>query len=98
MTTSAAAFVGSGEKLLSHLTEFFELLHRRNFGRHDFDPQTVAKLRQGEPPIFEPGLKNLIREGVNSGKRFELRRTGCRYTTLSAALAKEDAARFEKSD
>jgi UDPglucose 6-dehydrogenase len=34
----------------------------------DFDPQTVAKLRQGEPPIFEPGLKNLIREGVNSGK------------------------------
>src|SRR6516225_9867334 len=34
----------------------------------DFDLQTVAKLQKGEPPIFEPGLKDLIREGVQSGK------------------------------
>jgi UDPglucose 6-dehydrogenase len=32
----------------------------------DFDPQRVADLRQGTPPIFEPGLVELIQEGFAS--------------------------------
>jgi UDPglucose 6-dehydrogenase len=37
----------------------------------DFDRETVARLRQGEPPVFEPGLADLIREGlVSSHLRF----------------------------
>ena len=34
----------------------------------DFDRETVARLRQGEPPIFEPGLADLIRESLVSGR------------------------------
>jgi len=38
----------------------------------DFDQETVARLRQGEPPVFEPGLADLIREGLDSGRlRFD---------------------------
>ena len=32
----------------------------------DFDPQRVEDLRQGTPPIFEPGLVELIQEGFVS--------------------------------
>ena len=32
----------------------------------DFDPQRVADLGQGTPPIFEPGLVELIQEGFVS--------------------------------
>jgi UDPglucose 6-dehydrogenase len=33
----------------------------------DFDPEVVAQLRKGNPPLFEPGLAELINEGVQSG-------------------------------
>jgi UDPglucose 6-dehydrogenase len=32
----------------------------------DFDPQRVEELKQGTPPIFEPGLVELIQEGLAS--------------------------------
>src|SRR5271165_3812188 len=34
----------------------------------DFDPQTIENLRAGRPPIFEPGLNDLIRDGLDSGR------------------------------
>jgi UDPglucose 6-dehydrogenase len=34
----------------------------------DFDPGTIAGLQIGKPPIFEPGLEELIAAGVNSGR------------------------------
>ena len=34
----------------------------------DFDPQTVENLRAGKPPIFEPRLNDLIRDGLVSGR------------------------------
>jgi len=34
----------------------------------DFDFQTVEKLRAGQPPVFEPGLEDLIRSGLASGR------------------------------
>src|SRR5690348_10552676 len=33
----------------------------------DFDPDTVAGLAAGRPPLFEPGLAELIRERTNAG-------------------------------
>ncbi len=33
----------------------------------DFGPGVVAQLRKGKPPLFEPGLAELINEGVQSG-------------------------------
>jgi UDPglucose 6-dehydrogenase len=30
----------------------------------DFDALTIAKLRAGEPPLFEPGLEELVRRGI----------------------------------
>ena len=38
----------------------------------DHDPQVIAGLRCGEPPLFEPGLKELVAAGLSSGRlRFE---------------------------
>jgi UDPglucose 6-dehydrogenase len=34
----------------------------------DFDEGTVGRLRQGVPPIFEPGLKELVRRGLSGGE------------------------------
>lgn len=34
----------------------------------DLDAENIERLRQGEPPLFEPGLKELITEGLASGK------------------------------
>jgi UDPglucose 6-dehydrogenase len=34
----------------------------------DFDLQTVEKLRAGTTPVFEPGLEDLIRAGLTSGR------------------------------
>jgi len=34
----------------------------------DFKEETIAGLRQGHPPIFEPGLEALVREGLSSGR------------------------------
>jgi UDPglucose 6-dehydrogenase len=35
---------------------------------YDPDPQTVAKLEAGQPPIFEPGLAQLVEVGLSSGR------------------------------
>jgi UDPglucose 6-dehydrogenase len=34
----------------------------------DDDPAVIAKLAAGEPPLYEPGLAELVRHGVSSGK------------------------------
>jgi len=34
----------------------------------DFDPQTVRKLQRGAPPVFEPGLAELIAEQIGEGR------------------------------
>lgn len=34
----------------------------------DFDPDNVAHLRKGKAPLFEPGLDDLIQEGIHSGR------------------------------
>jgi UDPglucose 6-dehydrogenase len=34
----------------------------------DFDPATIAGLKKGKPPIFEPGLEQLLEAGVNAGR------------------------------
>ena len=34
----------------------------------DDDPQVVAKLNAGEPPLYEPGLAELVRQGLASGR------------------------------
>jgi UDPglucose 6-dehydrogenase len=34
----------------------------------DFDSQTIENLRVGKPPIFEPGLNDLIHDGLASGR------------------------------
>jgi UDPglucose 6-dehydrogenase len=34
----------------------------------DFDLQTIEKLRAGKAPVFEPGLEDLIRAGLTSGR------------------------------
>jgi UDPglucose 6-dehydrogenase len=34
----------------------------------DLDPSVVVQLRNGKPPLFEPGLKELINEGLQSGR------------------------------
>ncbi|HEX4553024.1 MAG TPA: nucleotide sugar dehydrogenase [Xanthobacteraceae bacterium] len=38
----------------------------------DADPEVIAELRKGVPPLFEPGLEQLIKDGLASGAlRFE---------------------------
>ncbi|RYG75719.1 UDP-glucose/GDP-mannose dehydrogenase family protein [bacterium] len=34
----------------------------------DKDPVKVALLRRGEPPIYEPGIEELLRRGLNEGR------------------------------
>jgi len=34
----------------------------------DFDETVVAGLKLGKPPLFEPGLEDLVRKGLESGK------------------------------
>ena len=34
----------------------------------DFNAETIGRLNQGTPPIFEPGLEALVREGLKGGK------------------------------
>lgn len=34
----------------------------------DFDPETVQKLQAGQPPLFEPGLEALIKQGIAAGR------------------------------
>src|SRR3989304_6693792 len=36
----------------------------------EFDEETVGGLQQGVPPIFEPGLEELIRRGLSGGALF----------------------------
>jgi UDPglucose 6-dehydrogenase len=48
----------------------------------DTDPQVVAGLNQGEPPLFEPQLAELVRAGVDKGTLL--------FTSELAALAAVD--------
>ena len=34
----------------------------------DFDEDTIRELKAGKPPVFEPGLEEMIRVGLNSGR------------------------------
>jgi UDPglucose 6-dehydrogenase len=49
----------------------------------DFDPAVVAGLAAATPPLFEPGLEDLVRAGLSSGR--------LRFTTeVAAAVASAD--------
>ena len=48
----------------------------------DYDSAVVAKLRRGEPPLFEPGLAQLVAAGLASG--------ALHFTADAAALADVD--------
>ena len=49
----------------------------------DFDPAVVAGLAAGRPPLFEPGLEDLVKAGFASGR--------LRFTTdVAAAVASAD--------
>ena len=43
----------------------------------DFDAETVNRLQQGQPPLFEPGLGELVKRGLTEGR--------LRFTTDSAS-------------
>lgn len=34
----------------------------------DFDAQVVRRLQEGQPPLFEPGLAELVRQGLDAGR------------------------------
>ena len=34
----------------------------------DFDSKTVRKLQAGQPPLYEPGLKELVQQGIAQGR------------------------------
>jgi UDPglucose 6-dehydrogenase len=34
----------------------------------DFEPQNIERLREGIPPIFEPGLEDLVQKGIRDGR------------------------------
>ena len=34
----------------------------------DFDPAVVSRLAAGNPPLFEPGLEDLVRSGLATGR------------------------------
>jgi len=34
----------------------------------DFDSETVRKLQAGQPPLYEPGLKELVQQGIAQGR------------------------------
>lgn len=48
----------------------------------DFDAENVASLQRGKAPLFEPGLDDLIQEGIKSG---QLQFTGDLLAACSAA-------------
>ena len=43
------------------------LAERFNTVGYDPDDETVSKLRSGQPPVFEPGLAELVQVGLSSG-------------------------------
>src|SRR5688572_12789142 len=48
----------------------------------DFDTETIDNLRQGQPPIFEPGLEALVRQGLDRGT--------LRFTSDAKSIADAD--------
>ncbi len=48
----------------------------------DFDPDVVARLQAGTPPLFEPGLEDLVKQGLTAG---QLRFTTDEVTALADA-------------
>ena len=54
----------------------------------DLDPERIARLAEGEPPLYEPGLAELIRSGLASGAlAFSVRRCGCLAMRMSSGSA-----------
>jgi UDPglucose 6-dehydrogenase len=49
---------------------------------HDPDPAVIDALQRGKPPLFEPGLAELLERGVRSGR--------LTYTSSTAAAAQAD--------
>lgn len=49
---------------------------------YDVEPATVAALQRGTPPVFEPGLEDLVRDGLSRGT--------LRFTTDPADVASAD--------
>jgi UDPglucose 6-dehydrogenase len=64
--SSRITVVGSGYVGLTTGACFAHLGH--SVTCTDIDPQRVARLNQGEVPILEAGLDNMIREGINGGR------------------------------
>ncbi len=48
----------------------------------DFDPSVVSRLSAGEPPLFEPGLADLVKAGLDAGT--------LRFSAEAAAVANAD--------
>jgi UDPglucose 6-dehydrogenase len=48
----------------------------------DSDPKVIGKLRIGEPPLYEPGLTELVQQGLSSGR--------LSFTTEASAVADAD--------
>jgi UDPglucose 6-dehydrogenase len=64
--SSRITVVGSGYVGLTTGACFAHLGH--NVTCTDVDPKRVARLNEGEVPILEAGLDNMIREGINGGR------------------------------
>jgi len=60
------AVVGTGYVGLVSAACFAELGHEV-FGV-DIDEKKIAKIKKGESPIYEPGLEELLREGLKNGR------------------------------
>jgi UDPglucose 6-dehydrogenase len=48
----------------------------------DSDPKVIGKLRVGEPPLYEPGLAELVQQGLSAGR--------LSFTTEASAVADAD--------
>src|SRR5919108_4742434 len=63
---SAIAVVGTGYVGLTSAACFAELGHQVT--GLDIDEAKVAALKQGQPTIYEPGLEELLTQGLKSGR------------------------------
>jgi len=65
--------VGAGHVGLVSATGFRALGHRVTVA--DVQADRIERLRQGIPPIYEPGLEDAIRAGLADGSLASVRRT-----------------------
>lgn len=80
MTSLTISVIGVGYLGAVHAASMAELGHRV-IGL-DVDPQRIASLQAGRAPFHEPGLPELLRTGVDTGR--------LRFTTDYADLAEAD--------